>query len=66
MCHSFLPVSNSTNGVFCVLQKLYARQVKLSCQAYAYYICKQYAALALVVHEISRYFWAAYGISQTN
>ena len=44
MCHSFLPVFNSTSDVFCVLQKSYARQVKLSCQPYVYYICKQYAA----------------------
>ena len=44
MCHSFLPVFNSMSDVFCVLQKSYARQVKLSCQPYLYYICKQYAA----------------------
>ena len=28
MCHSFLPVFNSTSDVFCVLQKSYARQMK--------------------------------------
>ena len=44
MCHSFLPVFNSTSDVLRVLQKSYARQVKLSCQPYVYYICKQYAA----------------------
>ena len=54
MCHSFLPVFNSTSDVFCVLQKSYARQMKLSCQPYVYYICKQYAAPALAVHEIYR------------
>ena len=43
MCYSFLTVFNSTNDVFCVLQKSYARQVKLSRQPYAYYFCKQYA-----------------------
>ena len=53
MCHSFLPVFNSTSDVFCVLQKSYARQVKLSCQPYVYYICKQ-LPLALAVHEIYR------------
>ena len=37
MCHSFLPVFNSTSDVFCVLQKSYARQVKLICQPYVYY-----------------------------
>ena len=44
MCHSFLPVFNSTSDVFCVYQKSYARQVKLSCLPYVYYICKQYVA----------------------
>ena len=40
----FLPVFNSTSDVFCVLQKSYARQVKLSCLPYVCYICKQYVA----------------------
>ena len=44
MYHSFLPVFNSTSDVFRVLQKSYARQVKLNCQPYVYYKCKQYAA----------------------
>ena len=38
MCHIFLPVFNFTSD------ESYARQVKLSCQPYVYYICKQYAA----------------------
>ena len=37
MCHSFLPVFNSTSDVFCVLQKSYAHQMKLSCQPYYVY-----------------------------
>ena len=64
MCHSFLPVFNSTSDVFCVLQKSYARQMKLSCQPYVYYICKQYAAAgACSARNLSRHFWAAYGFS---
>ena len=38
MCYSFLLIFNSMGDVFCVLQKSYARQVKLSCQPYVYYI----------------------------
>ena len=61
MCHSFLPVFNSTSDVFCVLQKSYARQMKLSCQPYVYYICKQYAAAgACSARNLSRHFWAVY------
>ena len=63
MCHIFLPVFNSTSDVFCVLQKSYARQVKLSCQPYVYYIIyvNNTLPLALALHKISRHFWAAYG-----
>ena len=62
MCHSFLPVVSPTSDVFCVLQKSYARQVKLSCQPYVYYIYKQYAAAgACSARNLSRHFWAAYG-----
>ena len=56
MCHSFLPVFNSTSDVFCVLQKSDARQVKLSCQPYVYstiYV-NNTLPLALAVHEIYR------------
>ena len=61
MCHSFLPVFNSTSDVLRVLQKSYARQMKLSCQPNVYYICKQYAAAgACSARNLSRHFWAAY------
>ena len=66
MCHSFLPVFNSTSDVLRVLQKSYARQMKLSCQPYVYYIyiCKQYAAAgACSARNLSRHFWASYGLS---
>ena len=65
MCHIvFLPVFNSTSDVFCVLQKSYARQVKLSYQPYVYYICKQYAAArACSARNLSRHFWAAADIA---
>ena len=67
MCHSFLPVFNSTSDVFCVLQKSYARQVKLSCQPYVYYICKQYAAAgACSARNLPRHFWAAYARTRVN
>ena len=66
MCHSFLPVFNSTSNVFCVLQKSYARQVKLSCQPYVYYYVNNTLPLALAVHEISRHFWAAYALLYAN
>ena len=53
MCHSFLPVFNSMSDVFCVLQKSYARQMKLSCQPYVYYIyINNTLPPALAVHEI--------------
>ena len=65
MCHSFLPVFNyTTSDVLRVLQKSYARQVKLSCQPYVYYICKHNAAArACSARNLSRHFWAAYGLS---
>lgn len=48
-----LPAFNSTTDVFCVYQKSCPPQVKMSCQPYVYYICKQYAvARVCAVHEI--------------
>ena len=50
-----------TYSIFCILQKSYARQIKLSCQPYVYYIYKQYAAAgACSARNLSRHFWAAY------
>ena len=67
MCHSFLPVFNPTSAVFCVLQKSYARQVKLSCQPYVYYICKQYAAArACSARNLSRHFWALLALAKSR